>query len=337
MLSEMRRWGRSLRRFFDAFLVVGGVLLIIGVLLYSLSTIPKVSWLHDAGTALLVAGLSLIISTASGKEAVRQQHAKDANVERKEKIYGPLYIELKQLWERLEEASGGRTSYPHWIQGAGEEPGRAQRYFQVPTFSVWPDLKSDYRVGHFTESACELLNDVLRLAAAYNSAVAETLTPNRDVLRPHLASAMETVMKSPAYQEWQQQSKAGTRVRGPDDGWYERISWAHDASPSLPFQEEATMWLDMFGALGWLLAREPDAAASTVQEAYRYISIVRPSVTWFQEIFQLAWPEVNALPVNQQARAAAFSLLEKVGEAKNHFEAGFRYIREYYEGGEPPI
>ncbi len=66
MLSEMRRWGRSLRRFFDAFLVVGGVLLIIGVLLYSLSTIPKMSWLHDAGTALLVAGLSLIISTASG-------------------------------------------------------------------------------------------------------------------------------------------------------------------------------------------------------------------------------------------------------------------------------
>ncbi len=76
------------------------------------------------------------------------------------------------------------------------------------------------------------------------------------------------------------------------------------------------MWLDRFGALGWLLAREPDAAASTVQEAYRYISIVRPSVTWFQEIFQLAWPEANVLPVNQQARAAACSLLEKVGEAK---------------------
>src|SRR6266852_9471840 len=58
MLSKTRRWRRSLKRFFDAFLVVGGVLLIIGVLLYSLSTIPKVSWLHDAGTALLVAGLS---------------------------------------------------------------------------------------------------------------------------------------------------------------------------------------------------------------------------------------------------------------------------------------
>src|SRR6266849_3367892 len=244
MLSKTRRWRRSLKRFFDAFLVVGGVLLIAGVLLYSLSTIPKVSWLHDAGTALLVAGLSLIISTASGKEAVRQQHAKDANVERKENIYGTLYIELKQLWKRLEEARSGKDSYPHWIEGVGKEPGRTQRYFQVPKFSVWPDLKSDYRIGHFTESACRLLNDVQRLAAAYNSAVAETLTPNLDVLRPHLVSAMEAVMKSAAYQEWQQQSEARTRVRGPDDGWYERIKWAHDASPSLPFQEEATMWLD---------------------------------------------------------------------------------------------
>src|SRR5690242_19728210 len=108
MLSKMHQWGRSLKRFFDAFLVIGGVLLLAGVLLYSLSTIPKVSWLHDAGTALLVAGLSLIISTASGKEAVRQQHAKDANLERKDKIYGPLYIELKQLWERLVGAGDGR-------------------------------------------------------------------------------------------------------------------------------------------------------------------------------------------------------------------------------------
>jgi hypothetical protein len=337
MLSRMRRWGWSLKRFFDAFLVVGGVLLIVGVLLYSLAIIPKVSWLHDAGTALLVAGLSLIISTASGREAVRQQHAKDVNVECKEKIYGPLYIELKQLWERLEEASGGRASYPHWIEGAGKEPGRTQRYFQVPTFSVWPDLKSDYRIGNFTESARELLNDVQRLAAAYNSAVAETLVPNLDVLRPHLASAMEAVMKSAPYQEWQQQSDARTRVRGPDDGWYERIKWAHDASPSLPFQEEAKMWLDMFGALGWLLAREPNGAASTVREAYLHFSIVRPSVTWFQEIFRLPWTEVNALAVNQQVRAEAFVLLEKVSEAKNHFEAGFQYIREHFEGGEPPL
>jgi hypothetical protein len=93
--------------------VVGGVLLIIGVLLYFLATIPRVSWLHDAGTALLVAGLSLIISTASGREAVRQQHTTDVNIERKEKIYGPLYIELKHLWERLEEASAVRASYSH--------------------------------------------------------------------------------------------------------------------------------------------------------------------------------------------------------------------------------
>jgi len=246
MLSRMRRWGWSLKRFFDAFLVVGGVLLIVGVLLYSLAIIPKVSWLHDAGTALLVAGLSLIISTASGREAVRQQHAKDVNVERKEKIYGPLYIELKQLWERLEEASGGKASYPHWIEGAGEEldSAKSTRYFQVPKFSCWPDLKSDYRIGHFTESARKLLNDVEQLAAAYNSAVAETPTPNRDVLRRHLAPAMVTIMKSSAYQEWQQQSKSGTRVRGEDDGWYERVDRAHDAS--ILFQEEATMWLDTF-------------------------------------------------------------------------------------------
>lgn len=337
MVSKLRRWGRSLKRFFDAFLVVGGVLLVAGVLLYALATIPRVSWLHDAGTALLVAGLSLIISTASGKEAVRQQHAKDANLERKDKIYGPLYIEIKQLWERLVEAGEGKASYPHWIEGVGEEPGRIQRYFQVPKFSVWPDLKSDYRIDNFTESARQLLNEVQRLAAAYNRTVAETLTPNIDVLRPHLAAAMETIMKSPAYQEWQQQSDAHTRVRGPDDGWYDRVKWAHDVSPSLLFQEEAKLWLDTFGALGWLLARDSERAALAVQAGYRFFSVDRPSVTWFQDIFQQAGPEANVLAVNQQARAAARSLLERVSAAKAHFEAGFQYIREHFEGGEPPI
>ena len=97
------------------------------------------------------------------------------------------------------------------------------------------------------------------------------------------------------------------------------------------------MWLDDFGALGWLLAHQPEEAASAVHERYRYISVIPPSVTWFQEIFQLAWPELNELPVNQLARDAASALLKKVREAKDRMETGLRYIRDQYEGGETPV
>ena len=118
----IRQWASRLKRFFDAFSVVGGILLVAGLLLLVLATALKVDWLRDAGGAMFVAGLSLIISASSGKEAVRQQNAKEANIRRKDEIYGPLYIELKQVWERLEEASRGTSAYPHWIQGVGEEP-----------------------------------------------------------------------------------------------------------------------------------------------------------------------------------------------------------------------
>lgn len=155
-------------------MLVGGVLLILGAFLYSLATIPGVSWLHDAGTALIVAGLSLIVSTASGKEAVRQQHAKDANIERKYKIYAPLYTELKQLWQYLESATQGRGPYPAQILVGGEpkiQETRAERLQgPVPRLTYWQTFKSDYRIDDFTRPTRELLDEVERLAMAYNAA-----------------------------------------------------------------------------------------------------------------------------------------------------------------------
>ena len=40
----------------------------------------KIDLFHNLGLAAFVAGLSLIVSTTSGKEAVRQQYAKEANL-----------------------------------------------------------------------------------------------------------------------------------------------------------------------------------------------------------------------------------------------------------------
>lgn len=313
-----------------------------GALLYGLATIPRVSWLHDLGTALFVTGLSLIVSTASGKEAVRQQHAKDANIDRKDKIYAPLYVELKQLWERFEDASKGEGSYPHWIQGLGEVPTYTQLmpyavHLPFPGFTRWPDFKSDHRINDFTPIARELLNELQQHVVAYNTAIAATEEPNADVLTPYLTSAVDTILKSPGYQEWQQQVQAGTRVRGDIDSWYERIKRLCDNSSAL-FAQEAEVWLNNFGARGWLLAGNLDEAVSSVRENYHHISVpTPPPQAWFREIFQLAWPEINELPVNQQARLVASALLKKVREAKDHFEEGFLYIRDNYEGGNPPI
>lgn len=164
MWSKLRHQWIAIQKFLDSFLIIGAALLVLGILLYSLATIPGVSWLHDAGTALLVAGISLIVSTASGKEAVRQQHAKDANIERKNALYAPVYSELRQLWELFEHASKGEAPYPHWVEikGAGETPGYTQLlpyalHSPFPRFTCWPDFQSDHRAYDFTPKAQALL------------------------------------------------------------------------------------------------------------------------------------------------------------------------------------
>ena len=180
----------------------------VSVLLLAMTT----GWLQVAGGALFAGDIGLISSLWTGRAVVHQQFAKDANIQRKTEIYGPLHAELKKLHECLEDASTGKQPYPKYIEGAGDEPA-SSRYahnYMGPTFRLWLEFKGDYRVDNFTESARNILDKAKHRAAIYNVAVAATEKPSQDLLTPHIASAFEAIRKTPEFQEWDQKYRRPT-------------------------------------------------------------------------------------------------------------------------------
>lgn len=93
---------------------IGAIMVILSVILITFHN----GVLQAAGTALLAAGLTIITTTLTNRESIRRQFAKDANIIRKDAIYGPLFIELKQIYEWLDEAKKKEGRYPYeWPQG----------------------------------------------------------------------------------------------------------------------------------------------------------------------------------------------------------------------------
>jgi len=307
----------------------------VSVLLLALTT----GWPQVAGGALFAGDIGLISSLWTGRAAVHQQFAKEANIQRKTEIYGPLHAELKQLRECLEDASTGEQPYPRYIDGAGDEPA-SSRYthnYMGPTFRQWPAFKGDYRIDNFTESARNVLDEVQDRAGIYNVAVAATEKPSRELLTPHIASAFESIRKTPDFQEWDQKYRT---TGGPQYGWFQWFdSTSSFVTPDSPYgQAVATVWLDNFGARGWLLADRLDQAARSVYENYKgQGDVIPPDPSWFQEVLQMMWIDLDNHPTYREARDALATLLEQVCEAEKLLQEGLHYIRDHYEGGVPPV
>jgi hypothetical protein len=92
-------WGSYTKWITPAF-TIGAIMVIISVVLIAIHN--GIS--QAAGTAILAAGLTIIITTLTSRESIRQQFAKDANILHKDTIYGPLFTELKLISGWLEEA-----------------------------------------------------------------------------------------------------------------------------------------------------------------------------------------------------------------------------------------
>ena len=130
-----------------------------------------------AGTAMLAAGLTIITTTLTNRDSTRQQFAKEANIIRKDTIYGPLFVELKQIYDCLDEAKRKEGRYPYYIYGAGGEPEAAKysRNPLYPVFCEWPQFKQDHRIDSFKHGTRALLDEARRLMADYNGAMDASL------------------------------------------------------------------------------------------------------------------------------------------------------------------
>jgi hypothetical protein len=104
-------------------------------------------WERGVGGLLAGSSLTVLITTVTAKEAVRQQNAKEANLRRKSEVYGPLHAELKSTRERHEAALVGDASYPLHID-TGQEPTSPvsilPRGYEAPLLGLWPVFKTDH-------------------------------------------------------------------------------------------------------------------------------------------------------------------------------------------------
>lgn len=64
-----------------------------------------------AGTALLAASLSIMFAAISAREAARQQYARDAHLQAKDKFYLPLNAQIARAHEELKRIEAGDAPY----------------------------------------------------------------------------------------------------------------------------------------------------------------------------------------------------------------------------------
>ena len=338
-IQGLNKWLRqglvAFRKRLDILTIIALLTLILSILLLALTT----GWLQVAGGALLAGDIGLISSLWTGRAAVHQQFAKEANIQRKTEIYGPLHAELKQLRECLQDASTGKQAYPKYIDGAGSEPvsSRYAHNYMGPTFLQWPAFKGDFRIDNFTESAQKVLDEVQYRAAIYNISIAATEKPSKELLTPYIASAFESIRKTPDFQEWDQKYRT---TGDPQYGWFQRVDVASSsATPGSPYgQAIATIWLENFEARGWLLAGRLDQAAMSVYENYKSQGdVIPPDPSWFQHVLRMMCVELDNHATYRDAREVLIMLLEQVRVAENLLQEGLHYIRDHYEGGVPPV
>lgn len=339
-------------------LCIGVCMVVVSIILIA----DQKTLFQAAGTAILAAGLTIITTTLTGKEATRQQFAKEANTLRKDTIYGPLFIELKIINEWLDLAQTGDGPYPRYIFGAGGEPEstRYQRNTLYPTFLQWPQFRSDYRVDSFRPATRELLDRVQGLMVTYNQTVEHTMDASVEALAPAIKKAITTWVESDAFKDWDKRSSGGREWQNdPLHQWNSRLKMQFDVPGADVATNLAKLWLGPYGGLGWFLTGNTDRTASKIDEAYRSQDggmPARPGISWFLGIFEEAWSRVATVtrhkdPDNRSERVTthigertireAQEISQKLGakvvEAKGLLESGIRYIRDNYEGGEPPV
>ncbi len=349
----MRIWLFLKRRFndFTPYLITF-VLILFGAFFLT-DPEPKIlPWLPVLGGIVIGAGFTSFATMVANRQAIQEQYNKDANLERKQTMYGPLYIELKKLRQAFEDIYRGNEPLLQWIDVEGPKRARfsSPPIYLVPTYRCWSSFKEDFRaMTDFTPTAQDWFNEIQHSAISFDEAVEATRVLTCEVLKPHIDSAIEKEIKRPSYQEWllNRNNDIGNTIQK-QHPWFPFIynfTEVSSTAASLPKplgQTAARSWIEIFpvqtqpATLGWLLAGKPDRAAQYIYDGYlTFPSTTPPPLAWFQDIFQAAWPGLESNPAYQNVKTIQEKLFEQVQTAEKELERGIQRIRDRYEGGEP--
>lgn len=192
------------------------------------------------------------MATVTGSQSFHEQYAKEANLQRKQEIYGPLHSELKALRERFEEAHRGFLPYPQAIKLLGDGLGKpiSQGKYSLPSLDCWPQFKKDYRRDSFTEAAQKEFEHLHQYVHDFNAAMAAN-----HILERHLTSATKDLITSDVYQHWFSAHSSNGQLRQPPppretpNSWFGLVAQAlsFDETPESFGQTQARYWLNNGG------------------------------------------------------------------------------------------
>jgi hypothetical protein len=329
------------------------------------------SWLSVIGGTFFAAGTSVFLSVLAARRSAMEGYAKETNVGLKWSLYVPLYDELKKVADELTGAQEAQRPYPQAI-----DDGRTSAYASYGnvvvhgntslTLSLWPTIRAERRVEHFSADARRLLDDTMDHAQSYNDA-AQALRPlAKEALARALQAAIEDVESKQEYQDWYRDEQA--RYERQFQGY---VVFPHqlDSRPRPPGEREqlfaaiaygrtrqggehtlhenwAGTWLDAMPiqrplTLGWMLARRPDEAAQVVYEGSMHANQgATAPVHWIEGLLSTVGGELQTGEANvtyQEFMRQAHGLMRSLDAALQRLDKGMTDIRDRYEGGAPLV
>ncbi len=353
MRTTLYRWPRlnSLSVVATLLLIAGGIMFVVGARAHD------DTW-KTVGGIVLGSGLTVVVGTLTGREAVHQQYAKEANLRRKTDSYGPLHEEMKALRAVLDAAHAGHAPYPRRIAVdlAATQPFIGMPDRDGPCLRAWSDFKGNYHADDFSPSARAILDRAQETARRYNAAVDAAVNATVVALKPHIDVAIEGIVASSTYQHAREglvRRRAEPLTAGvfypPDRSW---VAWladnllhpgeSIDSLVDTLARSWATFWptpAAEMPTVGWLLAGHPDRATSSVEAIFRtpLSASDPPPPGWVAGIIAAVVADVSTIAAFQDARAVFDRLHADVQEGERALERGLQIIRDRYEGGAPLV
>ncbi len=312
-----------------------------GLILFKVGEFLHSSLLQGLGGVLGGAALSLAITIITSKDTVLQQNAKEANLTRKDAYYIPMFKELKQLHDRIEDARQKKLPYPQFINGVGklnEIHSFVWGNYPMPTFTNWTTFKEQPHRSNFTEKVCKLFDEVQKAGAKYNIAVSETKDPVVKIIHSQLDKAFREWADTDDFKRWEKETQNG-RVGSSAHfhQWNDYIDRYFHRPSGSDTDAQALVWA--YNILGWVLADDIDKASDAMQKTYQndFQTFVTPDISWFKDILDDVWVMLQELSSVKEVSKSVGELLTKTGHAKDYMQDRLNYIRDMYQGGEPPL
>lgn len=330
VLSFFNKW-------VNALYIVAFVFIVIGIVLLLVPSLKSIVW-QTIGGALLGAGFTIIVTTITSQRSISEQYKKEANLQRKTGVYGPLHAELKVLRETFDDVRAGRASYPQYITIYKDsfKPSLVLTTYNPCTFAWWPQFKENYHIDDFTPVAQKRLNELQSRIEAYDAAMESARKATQAILMRLFAMKIEKEEQRASYQEWRDGNQPGPYT--PETRWFDFIkSQNQGVSPEMPLGKGLSrQWAH---TVEWLLADKADQAAQEIYntDARQWGAPDAVELSWFKDIFDATLANLKNDPVYEQVMRTQEELFKQISDVEKMLEAGLRHIRDRYEGGSPLV